>query len=47
MGAPQGGGTWEDEAINKDLKKVMGAAHRTVFHRRVLVEFQQLQKPRA
>ena len=47
MGAPGPGGTWLDESVNKSFKAVMAAAHRAVFHRRVLMEFQQLKRPRA
>ena len=46
MGAPQPGGAWLDDAVNTSLKAVMAAAHRTVWHRRALLEFQQLKRGR-
>ena len=39
MGSTALHGTWLDESINADLRKVAAAAHRLVWHTRVLNEF--------
>ena len=39
MGSPALHGTWLGESIDADLRKVVTAAHRLVWHTRVLNEF--------
>eukprot|EP00975_Prorocentrum_lima_P064178 12895985-Prorocentrum_lima.AAC.1 len=38
-GSPHRGGTWTDESINGLLKSTALAAHRAVWHRRLLFGF--------
>ena len=39
MGAPALHGTWLDESLNGALRQICNAAHRLVWHSRVLNDF--------
>ena len=44
MGSPGQWATWEDEGLNANLKLV---AHRSVWHRRVLLDLRKIVERRA
>ena len=46
MDPPSEWATWDDEGLNFDLKGVCNRAHRSVWHKRVLTDFNALTKRR-
>ena len=47
MGPPSSWSTWEDEGLNFNLKWVCNKAHRCVWHKRVLIDFNLLTARRS